>query len=143
MYYLLLSVLAIVIITVTYGITEAHKQDINLKKKVKKAMVINLSTFIPVICAALIMMVPDFASAAASTDVAANSSSGTGYIAAALSTGLAAIGAGYAVGTVGSSALGAISEDPSILGKTLIYVGLSEGIAIYGLIISIMILSKI
>ncbi|HEY5576343.1 MAG TPA: ATP synthase subunit C [Clostridiaceae bacterium] len=143
MYYLLLSVLAIVIITVTYGITEAHKQDINLKKKVKKAMVINLSTFIPVICAAIIMMVPDFASAAAVTDAAANSSAGIGYIAAALSTGLAAIGAGYAVGTVGSSALGAVSEDPSILGKTLIYVGLSEGIAIYGLIISIMILSKL
>jgi len=44
---------------------------------------------------------------------------------------------------VGSSALGAVSEDPSILGKTLIYVGLAEGIAIYGLIISIMILSRI
>lgn len=143
MYYLLLSVLAIVIITVAYGITETHKQDLNLKKKVKKAMVINLSTFIPVICAAIIMMVPDFASAAASTDAASNSSAGIGYIAAALSTGLAAIGAGYAVGTVGSSALGAVSEDPTILGKTLIYVGLSEGIAIYGLIISIMILSKI
>lgn len=142
MYFLLISVLLIVIITVSYGITEAHRQDMNLKKKVKKAMAINLSVFIPVICAAIIMMVPDFVSAASST-VVVDSNAGIGYIAAALSTGLAAIGAGYAVGTVGSSALGAVSEDPSILGKTLIYVGLSEGIAIYGLIISIMILSKL
>lgn len=69
--------------------------------------------------------------------------SGMGYIAAALSTGLATIGAGYAVGSVGSSALGAVSENPKILGKTLIFVGLAEGIAIYGLIVSILILGRL
>jgi V/A-type H+-transporting ATPase subunit K len=72
-----------------------------------------------------------------------SSSSGLAFIAAAISTGLATIGAGYAVGAVGSSALGAVSEDPKILGKTLIYVGLAEGIAIYGLIVSIMILGSL
>ncbi|HNR64935.1 MAG TPA: ATP synthase subunit C, partial [Atribacterota bacterium] len=74
---------------------------------------------------------------------AADSSSGMGFLAAAISTGLATIGAGYAVGAVGSSALGAVSEDPNILGKTLIFVGLAEGIAIYGLIVSIMILGRL
>lgn len=69
--------------------------------------------------------------------------SGFGFIAAALSTGLATIGAGYAVGSVGSSALGAVSENPKLLGKTLIFVGLAEGIAIYGLIISILILGRL
>jgi len=69
--------------------------------------------------------------------------SGLGLIAAALSTGLAAIGAGIAVAIVGSAALGAISENPKMLGRTIIFVGLAEGIAIYGLIISIMILNKI
>ena len=64
-------------------------------------------------------------------------------MAAALSTGLAAIGAGIAVAISSSAALGAISEDSSLLGKTLIFVGLSEGIAIYGLIISILILGKL
>lgn len=68
---------------------------------------------------------------------------GLGLLAMALSTGLAAIGAGYAVGAVGSSAIGAVSEDPKILGKTLIFVGLAEGIAIYGLVISIIILGKL
>lgn len=66
-----------------------------------------------------------------------------GLLAAALATGLGCIGAGIAVAMVASSAIGAISENPSLLGKTIIFAGLAEGIAIYGLIISIMILNKI
>lgn len=66
-----------------------------------------------------------------------------GLLAAALATGLACIGAGIAVAMVASSAIGAISENPSLLGKTIIFAGLAEGIAIYGLIISIMILNKL
>ena len=66
-----------------------------------------------------------------------------GLIAAALATGLACIGSGIAVAMVASSAIGAISENPSLLGKTIIFAGLAEGIAIYGLIISIMILDKV
>ncbi len=77
------------------------------------------------------------------TPAKSDSSAGLAYISAALSTGLACIGAGIAVAITGSAALGAISEDPKLLGKTLIFVGLSEGIAIYGLIISIMILNKV
>jgi V/A-type H+-transporting ATPase subunit K len=90
---------------------------------------------------ALGILVPDVALAASEDGIA--SASGMGFIAAALSTGFATIGAGYAVGAVGSSALGAVSEDPKILGKTLIFVGLAEGIAIYGLIISILILGRL
>ena len=66
-----------------------------------------------------------------------------GLLAAALATGLSCIGAGIAVAMVASSAIGAISENPGLLGKTIIFAGLAEGIAIYGLIISIMILNKI
>ena len=61
---------------------------------------------------------------------------------AALSTGLACIGAGIAVGIAGAAAIGGITEKPEILGRTLIFVGLAEGIAIYGLIISFMILNS-
>jgi V/A-type H+/Na+-transporting ATPase subunit K len=64
------------------------------------------------------------------------------YMAAAVSTGLAALGAGIAVAYVGAAAVGAISEKPEMTGRALIFVGLAEGIAIYGLIISIMILQK-
>ena len=61
---------------------------------------------------------------------------------AALATGLACIGAGIAVGIAGSAAIGGITEKPETLGRSLIFVGLAEGIAIYGLIISFMILNR-
>ncbi len=72
----------------------------------------------------------------------AAAASGTSNVAlgAALATGLACIGAGIAVGIAGAAAIGGITEKPEILGRTLIFVGLAEGIAIYGLIISFMIL---
>lgn len=90
---------------------------------------------------AVIMMIPHIVSAATAGSVSA--AAGQGYIAAAISTGLATIGAGYAVGAVGSSALELYPKILNCLGKTLIYVGLAEGIAIYGLIISIMILNSL
>jgi len=66
-----------------------------------------------------------------------------GYISAALSTGIGALGAAYAVSHVGAAALGAMGERPELAGRALIFVGLAEGIAIYGLIISIMILARL
>jgi V/A-type H+-transporting ATPase subunit K len=68
---------------------------------------------------------------------------GLGLIGAALSTGLACIGAGIGVAFVGAAALGVVGEKPSLFGTTLIYMGLAEGIAIYGLVISLFILGKI
>ncbi len=66
-----------------------------------------------------------------------------GFLAAALATGLSSLGAGIAVAGVGSAAIGALAEKPELLGRALIMVGLAEGIAIYGLIISILILNRI
>ncbi len=63
-------------------------------------------------------------------------------IGAGLATGLAAIGAGIGVGIAGAAAIGAITEKPETLGRTLIFVGLAEGVAIYGLIISFMLLRR-
>lgn len=66
-----------------------------------------------------------------------------GFVAAAMVAGLAAIGAAYAVAVVGAAAMGAVAEKPETAGRALIFVGLAEGIAIYGLIIAIMILGKL
>jgi V/A-type H+-transporting ATPase subunit K len=66
-----------------------------------------------------------------------------GLIAAALATGLSSLGAGLAVASVGSAAIGALAEKPELLGRLLIIVGLAEGIAIYGLIVSILILNRL
>jgi F0F1-type ATP synthase membrane subunit c/vacuolar-type H+-ATPase subunit K len=68
---------------------------------------------------------------------------GLGLLAAAISTCVSAIAAGVAVSIVGSAALGAVAEQPELMGRSIIFVGLAEGIAIYGLIISIMILGKL
>jgi V/A-type H+/Na+-transporting ATPase subunit K len=67
---------------------------------------------------------------------------GLAYIGAGLSVGLACIGSAYAVARIGSAAIGAVSEKPELMGRTLVILGLAEGIAIYGLIIAIMILNK-
>jgi V/A-type H+-transporting ATPase subunit K len=66
-----------------------------------------------------------------------------GFVAAAASAGLAALGAGYAVAQVGTAALGALAEKPDLFGRVLVMVGLAEGIAIYGLIVSILILNRL
>ena len=60
-----------------------------------------------------------------------------------LPTGLAAIGAAIALGPIGSAALAVIAEKPEMFGRTLIYMGLAEGIAIYGLVMSILLLGKL
>jgi V/A-type H+-transporting ATPase subunit K len=61
-------------------------------------------------------------------------------LAIAIVVGLSAIAAGIAVGRVGSAAIGAVSEQPELFGRSLVFVGLAEGIAIYGLIIGIMLM---
>lgn len=72
-----------------------------------------------------------------------NPNAGMGYIAAAIAVGLGSIGAAIAVGMSAAAAVGAISENQSVFGLTILFVGLAEGIAIYGLIIAIMILDKV
>ncbi len=140
MNFIMVSTIILVLMTIGAGVYFLDKGTDTNKKKLKKVLRFNLYAFIPLLVSAIILLVPNFSRAEIASPQAA---SGLGFIAAALSTGLATIGAGYAVGVVGSSALGAVSEEPQILGKTLIFVGLAEGIAIYGLIVSILILGRL
>jgi len=130
----------IVLSTIGFGIYHNRLKTKGNSKKLKKVMGINLLAFVPTLVVALIVVIPQAASAAPAVS---GTASGLGYLGAALSTGLAALGTGVAVGNVGSSAIGAVSEDSSMFGKTLIFIGLAEGIAIYGLIISILILGRL
>ncbi len=68
---------------------------------------------------------------------------GLAMIGAAIAAGLASVGAAYAVAVVGSAAVGALTENPDLLGRLLILVGLAEGIAIYGLIVAVLILNAV
>ena len=72
-----------------------------------------------------------------------DASNGIGLIGMALAVGLAGIGGGIAVGPSAAAAIGASSEDPKNFGKAIIFVALGEGIALYGLLISILIFTKV
>lgn len=68
---------------------------------------------------------------------------GLGFLSAALATGMSALGAGVAVAAAAPAAIGAFSENEKNFGKSLIFVALGEGVAIYGLLISILIINKL
>ena len=68
---------------------------------------------------------------------------GLALIGVGLPTAIATIGAGIAVSSVGSASLAVITEKPEMFGRTLVYLGLAEGIAIYGLVISILLLGEL
>lgn len=109
----------------------------------KTSLAVNVFFFFGTLILSSILLFGGNTVQAAEVSNAASSGSGLGFIAAALSTGLSCVGAGIAVASAASAALGAISEDSSILGKSLIFVALAEGVALYGLIVSIMILGKL
>lgn len=143
MNYIMVLSLILVLTTVVVGIYGIKNKLEG--KKTKTFLGLNMIGFFSLMIGAAILLLSGndamAASEAAETaEAVAGNSEGLKFIAAALSTGLASIGAGIAVAVSGSAAIGAISEDPKLLGKTVIFVGLAEGIAIYGLIISIMIL---
>ena len=114
------------------------------KKHGKGMLAANVVSFFSVV---LVATVCAFTSTTALADTAAETAAAAGdgmaYLAAALVTGLACIGAGIAVAAAASAALGAISENDKIMGKALIFVALAEGIALYGLLVTFMILGRI
>ena len=114
------------------------------RKRYKRAIGRNAFFFFGAFAIASIMLLggPNVQAAEAVT-ADAGFATGMGYLAAAIVTGLSCIGGGIAVASAASAALGAISEDSSVLGKSLIFVGLAEGVCLYGLIISFMILGNL
>ena len=114
------------------------------RKRYKRAIGTNAFFFFGAFAIASIMLLggPNVQAAEAVT-ADAGFATGMGYLAAAIVTGLSCIGGGIAVASAASAALGAISEDSSVLGKSLIFVGLAEGVSLYGLIISFMILGNL
>ena len=111
-------------------------------KSRKRTLLMQLASFGAVF--AICMVCPFVASAATGdASAAAAGAEGMAYIGAAAATGLSCIGGGIAVGNAAPAAIGATSEDPKAFGKAIIFVALGEGIALYGMLISIMILSKI
>lgn len=128
-------------------------------KAIGKTMRINLATFLVLIVmvglftfvasaeteapAAEPVATAENAETVEETATASDSSKGLGLLAAGLVTGLAGIGGGIAVAAGAPAAIAATSEDPKSFGKSLIFVALGESIALYGVVISILILNKV
>lgn len=113
------------------------------EKNFKASLAVNLLLFFGTVVVADMLLFSGHIYAAdtgAAAGAAAAAVDGWRYMAAALSTGLSCIGAGVAVASAASAAIGALSEDASIMGKALIFVALAESIALYGLLISFSIL---
>ena len=133
-----LLVLAIASVLIPYAIYRATGE-----RKGKACLLMNAISFFSVMAIgtiyALGSAVPAFAAPEAA-EAAMSVGEGLKFIGAALSTGLSGIGGGIAVASAAAAAIGAMSENEKIMGKTLIFVALAEGIALYGLVISIMII---
>ncbi|SDB30587.1 V/A-type H+-transporting ATPase subunit K [Ruminococcaceae bacterium FB2012] len=115
-------------------------------KSAKPAFIGNLSIFGGTMLTGLILSIGKvvaFAAEEGSAKAAVTTGAGLGYLAAALSVGLSCIGSGIAVAAGAPAAIGATSEDPKNFVKALIFVVLGEGIALYGLLISILIVNNL
>lgn len=114
------------------------------KKRYTRTLASNCFFFFGTLLVAAVVMLSGTSTVhAAAADSANGLATGLGYIAAALVTGISGLGSGIAVASSASAALGALSEDGSLFGKSIIFVAMAEGIALYGLIISFMILGSL
>ena len=111
-------------------------------QRAKRALGANIASFFAFLVLASVVGIGGSASAAGAEVAAAagGMAEGLKYVGAALAVGLSGIGGGIAVASSASAALGAISENDSMFGKSLIFVGLAEGVALYGLIIALVLL---
>ena len=134
-----LSVALLISVVIPFGAFAVGEKT---QGRYNSALAANILMFFGTMALAVIFIFSGNAYAAEEA-AAASSATGLGYIAAALSIGMSCIGGGIAVSAAASAALGAISEDSSILGKSLIFVGLAEGVCLYGLIIAFMILGQL
>ena len=113
------------------------------KKCGKTALVANIILFSATFMLATALVFSGRVYANTAPAAASDLATAAAFIAAALVTGLGAIGTGIAVSHTAAAAIGAISENENNFGKAMIFVAMAEGIAIYGLLISFMILGRV
>ena len=106
---------------------------------------LNLGVMVGALAVALVALDTGPAAAgpvSAATDTVVNSASWAALLGAAISVAGSSIGAGVAVAYTGAAALAAISERPEVFGRAMVIVGLAEGIAVYGLIVSVILIGQ-
>ena len=136
---IVISVMLLITLLIPYVLYNVYKHNISTSR-IKKIFAINLTSFALTLLYSVIFMSTNVY---AQTEAVTSNERGMAFIAAALVTGMCTIGTGIATGMAAQSGLAAISENESLFGKSLIYVALAEGIAIYGLLISFTILARV
>lgn len=146
---MLLAVVFIVLLILSLPVV-AFRQSLRgisstlrVHRMVDRFTLYNITLFLMVVGVSLIwLFTPSTVEAAGPTSEASAISDPYASLAAALAVGFSCIGAGIAVASTGAAAIGTIAERPEAFGRALIFVGLAEGIAIYGLIIAFMVLTR-
>lgn len=144
MYWLIgLMTLAIFGLIATGIVMEMHPAQ-QPKRWFKPTLATNLLLFVGAQAALMLMGAQEVMAAPAIAEAKEISvGMGLAIIGIGIPTAMSTIAAGIAVGPIGSASLAVLAEKPEIFGRTLIYLGLAEGIAIYGLVMSILLLDKI
>jgi len=110
----------------------------------KRALAMNIAAFAVIVLAATVMLFTGQAFANPTESGATGElAMAAAFIGAGLVTGMGAIGTGIAVSNAAAAAIAAVSENEQNFGKAMIFVAMAEGIAIYGLLISFMILGRV
>ena len=143
---MLIIVAALAALAVIIGPLVLINRRAKAGKSVKKPLYANLAMFFVIFALCGIAFLGQGAFAASEAADAATVAAGTdwtkafGYLGAALAVGLSGIASGIAVSNSASAAIGALAENDSTFGKSIVFVGLAEGMAIYGLLVAIIIL---
>ncbi len=113
------------------------------KESAKWRLMTHIGGFFGAVALTLCLTMTNAFAAGEAASITGTLAQGLGFIAAALATGCSALGAGIAVAAAAPAAIGAFSENDNNFGKALIFVALGEGVAIYGLLISILIINAL
>lgn len=114
-------------------------------RSAKNPLIANLVLFFAVLVSCgLFFLKQGVAAATADSLVSSDGfATGMGYFAAALAVGLSGLAGGKAVSSTASAAIGALTENEGTFGKALVFVGMAEGIALYGMLVAFIIVSNL
>jgi V/A-type H+-transporting ATPase subunit K len=149
MYFIIMLMTTTILSLIGLGLYLEFKplQAVNTKSWFKGSLSINLLVFLGAQGLLIYMGFQEAMASSAVAQVAAGGEISTGMglaiIGIGIPTAISTLGAAIAVGPIGAASLAALAEKPEMFGRTLIYLGLAEGIAIYGLVLSILLLGKI
>lgn len=137
----------ILLVLISLPLIAVFRGKVSTRKSLKTRLLTHVLGFFGVVAFVLLtqfFLVQKVSAAEGDTvSIIGTMAQGLGFLSAALATGMSALGAGLAVAAAAPAAIGAFSENEKNFGKSLIFVALGEGVAIYGLLISILIINKL